>query len=128
LTVTVVSLAVLVPLGLVMSPFEPWRPVTGPALLYCLGSAVTLSVAYVLIVLAMRFGEVAVVAPFRYTFLLWAIVIQVVVFAVWPDALTLAGSAALAATGLYTVYRERKVKGPAKAQLTAPPATVPPPT
>jgi drug/metabolite transporter (DMT)-like permease len=128
LTVTVVSLAVLIPLGLFMSPFEPWRPVTGPALLYCLGSAVTLSVAYVLIVLAMRFGEVAVVAPFRYTFLLWAIVIQVVVFAVWPDALTLAGSAALVATGLYTVYRERKVKGPAKAQLTAPPATVPPPT
>jgi drug/metabolite transporter (DMT)-like permease len=128
LTVTIVSLAVLIPLGLAMSPFEPWRPVTARALLYCSGSAVTLSVAYVLIVLAMRFGEVAVVSPFRYTFLLWAIVIQIVVFAVWPDALTLIGSAILVATGLYTVYRERKVKGPADAQLTAPPATVPPPT
>jgi hypothetical protein len=41
---------------------------------------------------------------------------------------TVIGSAILVATGLYTVYRERKVKGPAEAQLTAPPATVPPPT
>ncbi len=127
LTVTVVSLAVLIPLGLAMSPFDPWRQVTAAALLYCLGAALTLSVAYVLIVLAMRFGEVAVVAPFRYTFLLWAIVIQIAVFDVWPDELTFLGSALLVATGLYTLYRERKVRG-TDAQLTAPPATIPPPS
>lgn len=127
LTVTVVSLAVLIPLGLAMSPFEPWRPVTTAALLHCIGAALTLSVAYVLIVQAMRFGEVAVVAPFRYTFLIWAIIIQVVVFGVLPDALTFLGSGLLVATGLYTLYRERKVKG-AAAQLTTASATVPPPS
>jgi drug/metabolite transporter (DMT)-like permease len=126
LTVTIVSLAVLVPVGLAMSPFEPWRPLTGRALLHCIGAALTLSVAYVLIVQAMRFGEVSVVAPFRYTFLLWAILIQVTVFAVRPDVLTLLGSVLLVATGLYTVYRERKLRGPA-AQLTTPSATIPPP-
>ena len=118
LVVTLFSLVVLIPLGLVMSVFEPWQALTGHALLYCAGSAVTLSVAYVLIVQAMRFGEVSVVAPFRYTFLLWAIVVQVVVFSVWPDRLTLLGSAILVATGLYTVYRERKVKGRDAATLT----------
>ncbi len=127
LTVTIVSLAALIPLGLAMSPFEPWRPLTAPAHLYCAGSALTLCVAYVLIVRAMRHGEISVVAPFRYIFLIWAIVIQIVVFAVWPDFLTLLGSAILVATGIYTVYRERKVKG-AAARLTAAPATVPPPT
>jgi drug/metabolite transporter (DMT)-like permease len=127
LAVTIVSLAALIPLGLAMSPFEPWRPLTAPALLYCAGSALTLCVAYVLIVRAMRHGEISVVAPFRYIFLIWAIIIQIVVFAVWPDFLTLLGSAILVATGIYTVYRERKVKG-AAAPLTAAPATVPPPT
>ncbi len=127
LAVTIVSLAALIPLGLAMSPFEPWRPLTTPALLYCTGSAVTLCFAYVLVVPAMRHGEISVVAPFRYIFLIWAIIIQIVVFAVWPDFLTLLGSAVLVATGIYTVYRERKVKG-AAAPLTAAPATVPPPT
>ena len=127
LTVTVISLAALVPLGLALSAFEPWRPVTTSALLYCVGSALTLCVAYVLIVDAMRHGEISVVAPFRYVFLIWAIIIQIAVFAVWPDFLTLLGSAILIATGIYTVYRERKVKG-AAAPLTAAPATVPPPT
>jgi drug/metabolite transporter (DMT)-like permease len=128
LTVTVVSLAVLIPIGLAMTPIEPWRPATGRALAYCVGSAVTLSIAYVLIVQAMRFGEISVVSPFRYVFLLWAIVIQVVVFSDLPDALTLLGGAVLVATGLYTLYRERRVKGPAGAALSSAPATIPPPT
>ena len=86
-------------------------------LLYCAGSALTLCFAYVLVVHAMRHGEIAVVAPFRYIFLIWAIVIQIVIFAVWPDFLTLLGSAILVATGIYTVYRERKVKGVGEVKL-----------
>jgi drug/metabolite transporter (DMT)-like permease len=119
IAVTLVSMLTLVPLGLAMSIFEPWQPITARALLYCAGASVTLS--------AVRLGEVSVVAPFRYSVLLWAIVIQIVVFSVWPDRLTLLGSAVLVATGLYTIYREAKVKGRAAAELTAVPATVPPP-
>jgi drug/metabolite transporter (DMT)-like permease len=128
LIVTLISLATLVPLGLAMTPFEPWRAVSPRALAYCIGSALTLSVSYVLVVKAMRHGEISVVAPFRYVFLIWAILIQVVVFAVWPDALTLLGSAILVATGLYTLYRERVVRGggaPAAARAQAPLAPKP---
>jgi drug/metabolite transporter (DMT)-like permease len=127
LTVTIVSLATLVGLGLAMLPLEPSKPLTLRAIGLCCGSAISLSAAYALIVDAMRHGEISVVAPFRYVFLIWAIVIQIVVFTTLPDALTLIGSAVLVATGLYTVYRERRVKGPS-ATLTGPPATVPPPT
>jgi drug/metabolite transporter (DMT)-like permease len=126
LTVTVISLATLVPLGLALSPFEPWREFSATTLAYCFGSSVTLSVAYVLVVLAMRHGEISVVSPFRYTILLWALLIQVSVFGVWPDSVTVLGSAILVATGLYTVYRERKVRGDA-GPLAAVPAMVPPP-
>jgi drug/metabolite transporter (DMT)-like permease len=69
---------------------------------------------------------VTVVEPFRYSILLWAILIQIVVFSVWPDRLTLIGSAVLVATGLYTIYREAMLRGSA-AKLTTIPATVPPP-
>jgi drug/metabolite transporter (DMT)-like permease len=128
IAVAFISLVALVPLGLVLSAFEPWQPITGRALIYCFGAAVTLIIAYVLVVSAVRLGEISVVAPFRYSVLLWAILIQIVVFHVWPDSWTLIGSAILVATGLFTIYRERKVKGSAKAELTSLPAMVPPPT
>ena len=44
-----------------------------------------LSASFVSITLAMRHGEVAVVAPFRYAILLWAVVMQIAIFGVWPD-------------------------------------------
>src|SRR5882757_1894229 len=128
IAVAFVSLVALIPLGLALSVFEPWRPITSSALIYCFAAALTLIIAYVLIVSAVRLGEISVVAPFRYSVLLWAILIQIVVFGVWPDRWTLIGSAILVATGLFTIYRERKVKGSAKAELTSLPAIVPPPT
>ena len=127
IAVAFVSIVALIPLGLVLSIFEPWQPITGRALIFCFGAAVTLSIAYVLVVSATRFGEISVVAPFRYSVLLWAILIQIAVFGVLPDRWTLLGSAILVATGLYAVYREHKLKGDhvplsAGVSATAPPA------
>jgi drug/metabolite transporter (DMT)-like permease len=51
-------------------------------------------------------------------------------FLIWddvPDMATLAGSAVIVGTGIYTLYRERKVKGRAEAGRSAAPAAVPPP-
>lgn len=126
LTVSCVSLVAMIPLGLLMLPFSFWAPLTLRGVLLCAGSGLLLSFAYVMITQAMRHGEIAVVSPFRYAILLLAIIIQIVVFSVWPDTLTLFGSAILVATGLYTLYRERRVKGSAAA-LTSEPAAYPPP-
>ncbi len=126
LAVSCLSLAASIPLGLAMLPFSFWAPITTRGMLLCAGSALSLSFAYVMIVQAMRHGEVGVVSAFRYAIMLMAIVVQVAVFASWPDTLTLAGSAVLLATGLYTLYRERKVKG-GEATLTSEPAAYPPP-
>jgi drug/metabolite transporter (DMT)-like permease len=126
LAVSALSLAAMVPLGLFMLPFSFWAPLTMRGLLLCAGSGLFLSAAYVAITQAMRHGEIAVVSPFRYAILLWAIILQIFVFSALPDALTLIGSAILVATGLYTLYRERKVKG-GRAPLTGEPAIFPPP-
>lgn len=69
-------------------------------------------VAYWAITGAMRAGEVSAVAPFRYTRLVFALLIAVVAFGERPDALTLAGAAVVIASGLYTLLRERRTARP----------------
>lgn len=115
LAVSTLSLIAMAPLGFAMLPFESWVPLTKWALICCAASGLFLSIAFVLITSAMRHGEMSVVAPFRYAIMLWAVIIQVTVFSVLPDALTLIGSAILVATGIYTLYRERKLKAAALA-------------
>ncbi len=61
------------------------------------------------ITMAMRLGEVSAVIPFRYTRLVFAMALGVVVLGEQPDATTLAGASLVVATGIYTVFRERKV-------------------
>jgi drug/metabolite transporter (DMT)-like permease len=64
--------------------------------------------AYNALTLAMRTGEVSVVTPFRYTRLVFAMLIGILVFHERPDALTLAGSALIVTSGLYTLTRARR--------------------
>lgn len=72
-------------------------------------AAVSLLVGYVAAFAAMRMGEIGFVQPFRYTLLLWAMLLGIVMFGEWPDAWMLAGSAIVVATGLFTFYRERQL-------------------
>ena len=62
---------------------------------------------YWAITAATRTGEVSVVAPFRYTRLIFAIVIGALVFGEWPDHLTYLGAALIIGSGLYSFARER---------------------
>ena len=55
----------------------------------------------------MRVGDIGFIAPFRYTSLIWALVIGFVIFGEWPDAMTFVGAAIVVGTGLFTLYRER---------------------
>ena len=62
--------------------------------------------AYLAIIQSIRLGEVAIVMPFRYTRLLFAIVIGIMLFGERPDAFTYLGAALVILSGLYTIYRE----------------------
>jgi len=75
-----------------------------------LGAAVIVGVlAYYSLTAAMRMGEISVVAPFRYTRLVFALILGSLVFSETPDFMTLAGSAVIVLSGLYTVIRSRKL-------------------
>ena len=80
---------------------------SGHALVLLAAAAACLVVAYLFNVMAMRHGEIGFVSPFRYTIMIWAIVLGAVVFGDIPSATMLAGTAIVVATGVFTFYRER---------------------
>jgi drug/metabolite transporter (DMT)-like permease len=61
------------------------------------------------IVTAMRVGDASAVTPFRYTRLLFSILVGVIVFGERPDTLTLTGAALIIGSGLYTFVREQRL-------------------
>ena len=62
--------------------------------------------AYAALVSATRLGDIAVTTPFRYSRLIFAMAIGLVIFGEIPDAMTLAGSALVVGAGLYTLWRQ----------------------
>jgi drug/metabolite transporter (DMT)-like permease len=103
------AFATLVPTGAILLVFGEGAVMPGPVQMRDLALALACGVgAYYAIVAAMRVGEVAVVTPFRYTRLLFALVIGVAVFAERPDGWTLLGAAVIVASGLYTLMREAR--------------------
>ena len=74
------------------------------------GTAAFIVAGYLLTVTAVRTGELWFVTPFRYTGLVWALLLGLALFAEWPDALTLTGAALIVGTGLFTLYRERQAR------------------
>jgi len=88
-------------------PFEGWAPVTPAATVKIVAAAGFLVVGYLASVMTMRVGDIAIIAPFRYTALIFALILGWLVFDQFPDEWTLAGSVIIMATGIYTFHRER---------------------
>lgn len=109
LTVATVTAFVVGATAGLLALFEPWVPVTAPTALTLSGSVAAILFAYLLSVMAVRVGDMGFVAPFRYTGLVWALVLGLVVFGDFPGPLTLAGSALVIAAGLFTYLRERRL-------------------
>lgn len=93
--------------GLLFAPFEQWKVVTPQMLLLLCGSAVGVISGYYAMIVAMQSGEIAVVAPFRYSVILFAIGLSVVVLGELPPVTTYIGVAIVMSAGLYTLHRER---------------------
>lgn len=64
--------------------------------------------AYAALTVAMRTGEVSAVTPFRYTRLLFALILGATIFGERPDTLTLTGSAIVVASGIYVLAFSRR--------------------
>ncbi|WP_199914479.1 DMT family transporter [Aminobacter sp. MSH1] len=106
---TVTTIVITITGALTIVPFGGWVPMTFELVLFLAGAAVLVLFGYQFVIMAMREGEISFIAPFRYTALIWAITLSVVVFGDIPDLAMMAGAAVIVASGLYSLYRERVV-------------------
>ena len=99
-------------MGWTGTALQGWHTPTGweAAKVVCAG--LFLIIGYLTSVMTMRHGDIGLVAPFRYTSLLWAIVLGLLAFGDLPDGWTLLGAAIVIAAGLFTFWRERALRRP----------------
>ncbi|PIV76405.1 MAG: EamA family transporter [Rhodobacteraceae bacterium CG17_big_fil_post_rev_8_21_14_2_50_65_11] len=96
--------------------WQGWAPVTMREGGLIAGAAVFIVGGYLFSIMVMRVGEIGFVAPFRYTALIWALLLGWLVFGDWPSWLTLAGASIVVITGIFTLYRERMMRKPVAAR------------
>ncbi len=99
--------------------FTDWVPMTTLDIAFLAGAVVSVIAAYLFAVMAMRVGDIGFVAPFRYTSLLAALFLGLIVFDEWPDSLTMIGAVIVVATGVYTLWRERATQTAATGEESA---------
>ena len=109
MTVTLVAAVTVMGFAGLASTAEPWAPIDLRLAALITGSSVFIIGGYWFSVRVMRVGDISFIAPFRYTGLVWALLLGWLVFGDWPSSLTLIGAAIVVATGLFTLYRERQV-------------------
>lgn len=105
------TFALIVPAGLLLMIFQGQSPVMPDAWqsMVLLAAVVIGMIAYLAIVAATRTGNAGIISSFRYSRMIFALVIGFVVFAERPDAPTLIGAAIIITSGIYTLWRETRL-------------------
>ncbi|MDP1674201.1 MAG: DMT family transporter [Burkholderiales bacterium] len=93
--------------GFATLPFG-WQAVTWHAGLWFLAAGIFNGSAHFLIIEALRTGEASVLAPVRYTALLWAAAIGFLVWGELPELWLWAGAAVIVGSSLYMIRGERR--------------------
>jgi drug/metabolite transporter (DMT)-like permease len=109
IVVATVSGAAVTAASLVLALWESWSWPSPLAVLMLLCAGLGLLGGNYWIVVAMRHGDIATVAPFRYSVILWAVAAGFLVWGELPDLPTWAGIAIVAGAGLYTLVREHRL-------------------
>jgi len=65
------------------------------------------AVAYMLLIASLRIAEVSVVMPFRYTRIIFLLILGIVVFGEQPNAMMLLGASLIISSGIYMMWREK---------------------
>lgn len=94
---------------LVMSVVVPfyWIVPNTTQIILGIGIGVAATVGHWIVVLAFRYADASVLAPFSYIQLVWVTLIGFFIFGEVPDAVTFTGAAIIIASGVYTAHRER---------------------
>ncbi len=110
LSVAFITAIVITSLAGLATLFGDWQPVSLRTAGFLGTASVFIIGGYLLSIMVMRVGDIAFVAAFRYTALVWAVVLGIAVFGEYPDRWTLIGSAIVVGMGMYTFYREHRLR------------------
>jgi len=99
----------LVGLGSGLLAIPDWRPLERNDWLWLIMLGVSGALGQALITAAFRRASVAIVAPFDYTHMIWAVVYGYLLWGYLPGLETWIGGAILVASGLFILYRERRL-------------------
>jgi drug/metabolite transporter (DMT)-like permease len=94
--------------GLLTLPFG-WIVPSLPQLGALIGLGVFGGLSHILLTESYRYAPASLVAPLDYTALLWAFIIGYWFFGEMPTATVYVGSAIVAGSGLYVIWRERQL-------------------
>jgi len=98
------ALAMLPVIPFVWQPPVNWVVVVLMVMIGVLGST-----GHYFLIAGHKLAPASVLSPFVYTQLIWVIVLGYLVFGQVPNSWTIAGAAIVIASGLYLLYRERKL-------------------
>lgn len=84
-----------------------WKPLSFAAAWPLAAAAIFVLIANVAMIEAHRDVDLSVVSPFRFSVIVWAVLLGIVVFGEWPTPLALGGIVLIAGSGLYTLHREQ---------------------
>ncbi|SMX24467.1 DMT family transporter [Boseongicola aestuarii] len=97
-------------LGLAITPLTgEWQPIDSGNIGWVGGISIFVVFAFIFINGALRVGEVSAIAPFRYTRMVFALMIAVLFLGERPDMLTLIGIGLIVGSGIYAFLRERRL-------------------
>ncbi len=107
--VLLVTTAVVMLAGLTTAPFG-WSALSTSHLWKFAASGLLVAGSHYLMIEAFRLGEAAMVAPFKYSSVLWGVLFGFLLFGDLPDLWTLTGAAIVIVAGLYILRREMQLK------------------
>jgi drug/metabolite transporter (DMT)-like permease len=94
--------------GLVLAVFEGPEAIPLDKIAWIALSAALLVGGYIFFILALRVGDIGSTTPFRYTNILWAIILGYLIFGDVPDRYSVVGIALIVSAGLFAIYRETR--------------------
>ena len=99
--------------GILIIPFNsPMIIPTSNQIIYFIGASTFGVIAYYSLVISSRIGEMSVISPFRYSRIVFAMLLAIIILGERPDSLTLIGATIVVASGFYTFIRETVLNKP----------------
>ncbi len=92
--------------GLALALFEDWAWPERGIVLQMMGAGAFSLAGHICIIAAVRKGDLSAVAPFRYSIVVWALILGFLIWGDLPDLLTVLGMLIVTGAGLYSFHRE----------------------